>query len=387
MSKRKESGKARRSGGTAVRKKGRRYSLKEKRKALELAARVGVKEAAKRTGVTAWSIYSWRNALTLAPYLEKPAGGKKTGKLPRSVQVPESVVKQVLNVWRANPGFGPSQVHNQLRRVGVGCDTKTCRKIMTAHGYSPPAKRASRSEEPRRFEALRPLELVQMDVLHFYVHSQRVYLILALDDYSRFVVGWGLLQRETMDDAVGVLEEAIRRYGKPEAILTDRGAAFHAWSGISRFDRMLESYGIDHLLAAAHHPQTCGKVEALNKTIQKELIGRVEFRNFLDAKAKIGLWIDSYNHERTHQGIGGVLVPADRFYGRADRVLERIGRRNGGRGKQAGASGSRVVGRRSGYFPFPDPACERQSRAVAFRPPGGPIQVPPAGGIEPVVRV
>jgi len=159
-------------------------------------------------------------------------------------------------------------------------------------------------------------------VIH--VHAQRVYLILALDDHSRFVVGWGLLQRETMEDAISVVEETTRRYGKPEAILTDRGAIFHGWSGINRFDRMLESYGIDHRLAAPHHPQTCGKIEALNKTIQKELIRRVEFRNFLDAKEQIGQWLDSYNHERTHQGIGGVLVPADRFYGRADRVLERI---------------------------------------------------------------
>ena len=40
--------------------------------------------------------------------------------------------------------------------------------------------------------------------------------------------------------------------------------------------------------------------------------------------------VESYNHQRTHQGIGGVLVPADRFYGRADRVLERIeGARSG----------------------------------------------------------
>jgi transposase InsO family protein len=335
MSKRKESHKARQSGVRRPAKKGRRYTPQEKRKALELAVRVGVQEAAKRTGVTAWSIYSWRNALTLAPLVEKPApqkAGKEAGSLPRAVQVPEAVIKQVVNVWRANPGFGPSQVHYQLRRVGVKCDTKTCRKILTAHGYSPPGKRPPRPEEPRRFEASRPLELVQMDVLHFYVHGQRVYLILALDDHSRFVVGWGLLQRETMEDAIAVLEETIRRYGKPEAILTDRGAAFHAWSGVSRFDRMLESYGIDHRLAAAHHPQTCGKVEALNKAIQKELISRVEFRNFLDAKEKIGAWIDSFNHERTHQGLGGVLVPADRFYGRADRVLERIHTQHGGKG-------------------------------------------------------
>lgn len=336
MSKRNESQKPRRAVAQPPARKGRRYTPQEKQRALQLAARVGVQEAAKRTGITAWSIYSWRNALTLAPLVEKPAppeAGKEARSLPRAVQVPEAVVKQVVNVWRANPGFGPSQVRNQLRRVGVKCDTKTVRKILTAHGYSPPGKRPPRPEEPRRFEASRPLELVQMDVLHFYVHGQRLYLILALDDHSRFVVGWGLLQRETMEDAITVVEEAIRRYGKPEAILTDRGAAFHTWSGVSRFDRMLESYGIDHRLAAAHHPQTCGKIEALNKAIQKELISRVEFRNFLDAKDQIGRWLDAFNHQRTHQGIGGVLVPADRFYGRADRVLDRIQAHHGGKGK------------------------------------------------------
>ena len=320
MSNRRRSGKARRTRAP----KGKRYSLEEKRKALELAARVGVKEASKRTGISAWSLYSWRNALKLAPVVEKPAPGSTEGVLPRAVQVPQAVVKQVLAVWRNNPGFGPSQVHYQLRRVGVKCDTKTIRKILKAHGYSPPGKRTERRGELRRFEASRPLELVQMDVLHFYIHSQRVYLLLALDDHSRFIVGWGLLQRESMEEAIAVVEEAIRRYGKPEAILTDRGASFHSWSGISRFDNFLESYAIDHVLAAPHHPQTCGKIEALNKAIQKELICRVEFRNFLDAKEKIGAWIDSFNHQRTHQGLGGVLVPADRFYGRADRVLERI---------------------------------------------------------------
>jgi transposase InsO family protein len=148
--------------------------------------------------------------------------------------------------------------------------------------------------------------------------------MLALDDHSRFITGFELLQRESMEAAIDVIEASIRRYGKPEAVLTDRGATFHTWSGIGRFDRMLESYGIEHRLASAQHPQTCGKIEAVNKAIQKELIDRVEFRNFLDAKSQISRWVDDFNHQRTHQGLGGVLVPADRFYGRADRVLERI---------------------------------------------------------------
>ena len=116
--------------------------------------------------------------------------------------------------------------------------------------------RPPRPREDRRFEATRPLELVQMDVLHFHVHSQRVYLFLALDDHSRFIVGWDLLQRESMEAAIAVVEESIRRYGKPEAILTDRGATFHSWSGIGAFDRFLESYNIEHRLADPQHPQT-----------------------------------------------------------------------------------------------------------------------------------
>jgi transposase InsO family protein len=230
----------------------------------------------------------------------------------------------VVAVWSNNQGFGPTQVRNQLRRVGVRLDTKTIRKILKAHGYTPPPLRPPRQREIRRFEASRPLELVQMDVLQFYIHAQKVHLLLALDDHSRFITGWDLLQRESMEDAMRIVEESIRRYGKPEAILTDRGATFHTWSGIGRFDRLLEAYGVDHILASPGHPQTCGKIEAVNKAIQKELIRRVEFRNFLDAREQIGRWIDGFNHQRTHQGIGGVLVPADRFFGRADRVLERI---------------------------------------------------------------
>lgn len=313
----------------------RRYRPAEKAKLLRLADRIGVADAAAQTGVSSWSFYRWLRDRALAQTAGDPHGLRGLGHVhkPPRIQVPEAMQKQVVAVWRNNPGFGPSQIRNQLRRVGVRCDTKTVRKIIEAHGYTPPQMKPPHTKEDRRFEASRPLELVQMDVLQFHVHAQRLYLLLALDDYSRFLVGWALLQRETMDDAIAVLEESIRRYGKPDAVLTDRGAVFHTWSGIGQFDRVLEAYGIDHLLSAPNHPKTLGKVEAVNKAIQKELIDRVEFRNYLDAKEQIGRWVDEFNHQRTHQGIGGVLVPADRFYGRADRVLARIEEASAGNGQ------------------------------------------------------
>lgn len=308
------------------RQRRRRYRPAEKAKFLSLADRIGVAQTVARTGVSSWSIYRWLRDRAIARAAGDPDGSSALGHLhkPPRIQVPEAIQKQVLAVWRNNPGFGPSQIHNQLRRVGVRCDTKTVRKIIAAHGYTPPQSKPPRPREDQRFEACRPLELIQMDVLQFHVHAQRLYLLLALDDHSRFIVGWALLQRESMDDAIAVLEGAIRRYGKPEAVLTDRGAVFHTWSGIGHFDRFLEAYNVDHLLSAPENPKTLGKIEAVNKNIQKELIDRVEFRNYLDARDQIARWIDAFNHQRTHQGIGGVLVPADRFYGRADQVLARI---------------------------------------------------------------
>jgi len=43
-----------------------------------------------------------------------------------------------------------------------------------------------------------------------------------------------------------------------------------------------------------------------------------------DASRAIGHWVDHYNHSRTHHGLGGLLVPADRFYGLVEQTLRRI---------------------------------------------------------------
>lgn len=328
MSDRKSPTQSRRKKGKKARTPvGYRYSAAEKAKVLKLAERLGVEKTAEHSGVSTWSIYRWRYAQKASPANGRPpepAERSAPVRKPTTIRVPAGVQKQVVEVWRNNPGFGPSQVRNQLRRVGVRVDTKTVRKILKQYGYTPPQAKPPRSRDSKRFEASRPLELVQIDVLHFWVHSEKLYLFLVVDDHSRFLTGWGIAQRESMDTAIEVLEESIRRYGKPEAILSDRGATFHAWRGVSAFDRVLESYDIEHRLAAAQHPQTCGKIESVNRSIQKELIDRVEFRNFLDAKAQIAGWIDGYNHRRCHQALGGVLVPADRFFGRADEVLARI---------------------------------------------------------------
>ena len=41
-------------------------------------------------------------------------------------------------------------------------------------------------------------------------------------------------------------------------------------------------------------------------------------------RRRLASHIEWYNHARTHHSLGGLLVPADRYYGRVKEVLARI---------------------------------------------------------------
>jgi len=163
-----------------------------------------------------------------------------------------------------------------------------------------------------------------MDILEFYVNKLKVYIILLLDDYSRFILGWSLLEQTSMDEVIKLVQDSVNRYGKMEELLTDRGFVFYSWHGINRFEKYLEMTGIDHTHARAHHPKTLGKVEACNKNIKYELLKQQYFLTAQEARSGIEKWVDNYNYQRTHQGIGGFLVPAERFHGQADQVLSTL---------------------------------------------------------------
>lgn len=231
----------------------------------------------------------------------------------------------VVQLKAEHPEMGPAQLRNQLRRFhGVRLSHKTIGKILKQAGHKLEVRVKDREEASvERFEMTRPNELWTMDVKEFYVHDLKVYLFDIIDDYSRFVVGHGLYKEVTAEHAIAVLKQAIQQHGKPERVLTDRGREFHTWGGESSFTKFLEDEQIEHSLARPHHPQTCGKIEAVHGTLESELIGLVRFDSFAHAQREVATFYERYNHERTHMGIGGV-TPADRYFGRVAQVLSAI---------------------------------------------------------------
>ncbi len=285
----------------AIEPRSRRYSDKEVDLILEGVERLGLEEVQDLSGVRDWTIKKWRKRRkpkSLEAVADHHDGYHK------------SWVK-VLDLWRSKPGLGPAQIVGQLKRDGVRISVSTVRGILEENGYVPPKARV-KPERVFRYEAARPRELVHMDFKHFYIHKQKAFLLLMQDDYSRFLCGSRLTSSENIDDVIEVFETSVSRYGRMQTIMTDAGSAFYSWNGINRFQKLIaEEYGVDHIKATS--PRSNGKVESVNKQIEKELLRVREFSSLDDASHGIAEWIEFYNFERTHMGLGEGQVPADRF--------------------------------------------------------------------------
>ena len=313
------------------------YTPSERARALEYAAKHGPSSAARELGISRFSITEWRRKAKLAAAGE-PVKNPLAGPDEDPAKEKE---RRVLAEWEAHRGLGPSQIRNQLRRAGLKVSVHFARRVMEEHGYVAPKVRRKNVHD-RRYEAVRPNQLWHADFWHRHVNRQRVYVLLLLDDYSRFLVGAAMWEGERVDAVIETFEDSVSRYGKPETMMSDGGSAFYSWRGVGRFTRLLEEYGVDQLIAKT--PQVNGKSEILNANLGKELFNQERFFDLGEAQRRLSAWVDFYNFKRTHHALGGLLVPADRFFGRADRVLAAIEAGRPADGLAAPASvGARVL--------------------------------------------
>jgi len=294
----------------------RSYTPSERARALELVAEKGVTATSKELGISRFSLYDWQRRA------KRAAAGE--GDSPTSGPDPKDIAEQrdreVLAVWHEHPGLGPSQVRNQLRRKGIKVSTATVRRVMEDAGYRPPKVR--RREHDERFESVRPNHCWHLDFVQRWIGRCSTFTLILIDDYSRFVVGHGVDDAERADLVVETFEAAIARHGKPEMVLHDKGSAFWSWNGISRFTRLLEELDVAQIVA--EHKEWNGKVEVFNGNLHKELFDQQRFYDVGEMKRRLAAHLHWYNHRRTHHALGGLLVPADRYHGRADEVLARI---------------------------------------------------------------
>jgi putative transposase len=109
------------------------------------------------------------------------------------------------------------------------------------YGLSPP-QRAGRAKLEMPFKATRRHEYWSIDVRYIEEHlledPRPVYVITVFENFSRMILSSKISPTQNQWDYLSVLADALRRYGTPEAIVTDGGGIFYSIQALQLYDML-----------------------------------------------------------------------------------------------------------------------------------------------------
>jgi transposase InsO family protein len=230
------------------------------------------------------------------------------------VQTSPAMEVRILELRAAHPSWGGRKLHHRLEQQGVGGvpAPSTITAILRRHGL------LAADPPPRdfiRFEHVAPNDLWQMDFMgHRPLDHGRVHPWTLLDDYSRFALALAACANEQHLTVKDRLTAAFRRYGLPQAILSDNGSpwATAGRGGLTALEAWLLRLGVDPWHGAFAHPQTQGKVERFHGTIAAEVFAHRHLADLGEAQIHFDVFRTGYNLERPHEALANA-VPASRY--------------------------------------------------------------------------
>lgn len=272
-------------------------------------------------GVSAKTAYKWQVRQAEAG----SAGLADRLRVPRHspLRSSEGIEAHVLALGALYPRWGARKLRCLFAQEGSvpGMEVpavSTVHAILRRHGALPGRSKAAAVPARGRWARERPNELWQMDFKgHFALaHGGRCHPLVLLDDCSRFCLGIFACADERTHTVKRALTWVFREHGLPQAMLMDNGSPW----GNTR-EQVYTPLGVWLLaldVAVLHgrprHPQTQGKLERLNRTLDEEVLqghpsgfaGQTEVQTALDE------FRCRYNGVRPHEALA-LETPARRY--------------------------------------------------------------------------
>jgi putative transposase len=240
-------------------------------------------------------------------------------KRPRGSRADRRYDERIVTACGNKPAYGYRRVALWLqRKEGLWVNNKRVLRVMRERGLLVRSRRlrARRKKEWGRVEAAAPNQIWQTDMTKVWAGPVAgwAYLVCVIDCCTREIVGWNLAHRCRTEDALAAIEQAVLQRlpeGSRETHLTlttDNGTQFTS----SRFLETLGRLGITHRRTAYHHPEGNSYIERFHRSLKEEEVWMAEYRSVEEARTGIAHWIEEYNHDRPHRGVGN-RTPQEAF--------------------------------------------------------------------------
>ncbi len=221
---------------------------------------------------------------------------KKPGRQPLGLN--QCFVKTVVDL-RKSTDYGSEKLHHVLTRTGFGVSQRQIQRVLDEQGLTSPCLKRRGQRSYVRYEWPISNYMWHTD---WSLYKGEWYLIF-IDDRSRRIMGAGVFDQATEENATFLLHHTILMQGVcPVIMLSDKGSQFYNNKrnnkGIltpSRFEQELERLGIDLWTSRRNHPQTNGKMEKWFDTMKQR------FKRHPEETLKT--FVKWYNEERIHHSL------------------------------------------------------------------------------------
>jgi putative transposase len=247
--------------------------------------------------------------------------------LPRSTlyyqaqpQNDQEVRQAIEAVAQQFPTYGSRRMAAQVRRAPYRLlvNRQRAQRVMRSMGLlrrtRPRKQRTTNSQHGfRRFPNLvadraasEPDEIWVSDITYVRLGAEFIDLAMVMDVFTRDIRGWQLGRTLGQELTLTALQRALAHH-TPVIHHSDQGIQYAA----PQYIQTLQAAGIQISMAAVGEPRQNGYAERVIRTIKEEEIDLTEYRDFPDALAQIGQFIDDvYRTKRIHSALG-YLTPVE----------------------------------------------------------------------------
>ena len=281
-----------------------------------------VSSLAEQYGVSRQTIY---NTILAVKEAVDSSASERASKSPpakrhRAKRISSEVEKGIADMKRKYLTWGVDYLRRQWEKAGnQRLSRSSVYRILRDAGLQ--SRERVEKEVYHRFEMTRPGQLWQMDIegkLHLDGIGW-VYGFSILDDYSRFCPAFRYFPDQTLSNGILTLNDAIGKYGVPEAIYVDNGSQFRSHGErMNNFELFCAAYNIKVISSTPYRPEGKGKIERLYETVENQFIVwvRVKVKDDLNyGLAQLNRDLATYLQEEYHSRVHSITkeTPSARF--------------------------------------------------------------------------
>jgi len=223
----------------------------------------------------------------------------------------QTIKKEIVNIFEEIPCYGYLKVHQELLERGHSVCINTVREYRKQLGLRavlavrPPNTSWANKQHPKYSYKLKGVDITRAnqvwstDITYIKIKGGMVYMAAIIDWYSKAILSWKISNTMDIDLVMGVLNEALSKYGKPEIFNTDQGSQYTSYIHTQTLKDRNIIISMDGKGRATDN--IC--IERFWRSAKVEKIYLNEYNRVSTLKDDVNDYINFYNHKRFHESL------------------------------------------------------------------------------------